>query len=132
MDFAVIEDQSMTFGGTRTERQGTLQDRVVIRTYAPNRIHMETSLVDDGFLVLSEVYYPGWRALVDGVEQPVLRANYTLRAVPLQAGTHTVTLAYTPRPFRRGLFFSGIGVLLAGGLIGYSSLGKPQEALGQK
>jgi hypothetical protein len=45
-------------------------------------------------LVLTENYFPAWRAQVDGAEVTVLRANYTFRAVPVPAGEHTVHFAY--------------------------------------
>ncbi len=45
-------------------------------------------------LVISENYYPAWKAAVDGEAAPVLRANYTFRAIPVGAGEHTVRLEY--------------------------------------
>ncbi|MFW6201319.1 MAG: hypothetical protein ACOC8B_01960 [Gemmatimonadota bacterium] len=45
-------------------------------------------------LVISDNYYEAWRAEVDGQRAPLLRADHTLRAVPVPAGTHTVELEY--------------------------------------
>jgi hypothetical protein len=47
-----------------------------------------------GILVLSEVYYPDWKATVDGAPAEVLRANHVLRAVALPAGNHEVVFKY--------------------------------------
>jgi uncharacterized membrane protein YfhO len=44
--------------------------------------------------VLSEVYYPDWKATVDGATAEVLRANHVLRAVALPAGNHEVVFKY--------------------------------------
>ncbi|RMG12259.1 MAG: hypothetical protein D6731_14195, partial [Planctomycetota bacterium] len=56
-----------------------------------------------GWLVVADVWYPGWRARVDGVPVPVLRADYLFRAVPVPAGRHQVTLTYRPWTFSLGL-----------------------------
>jgi hypothetical protein len=50
----------------------------------------------DGFLFVGDALIPGWHASVDGVETPILRANYMYGAVFLLAGHHTVKLEYTP------------------------------------
>jgi uncharacterized membrane protein YfhO len=72
--------------------------------------------VAPGYLVLSEVYYPGWRAWVDGEEAPVLRANYAFRAVAVSAGNHTVRLVFEPALWRWGLVLAGatVAVLVVG------------------
>ena len=67
-----------------------------------------------GLLVLSEVFYPGWEALVDGQPVPLLRANVALSAVLLPAGRHRVELRYRPASLRLGLLISGAtGLVLA-------------------
>ncbi len=55
-----------------------------------------------GYLVLTDTFYPGWKAFIDGAPSPILRANYLMRAVPLAAGPHTVTFVYDPLSFRLG------------------------------
>jgi uncharacterized membrane protein YfhO len=52
--------------------------------------------------VLSEIFYPGWKATVDGEEAEVLRANWSLRAVALRGGNHSVELRFAPASFRTG------------------------------
>jgi hypothetical protein len=64
------------------------------------------------YLVISDVFYPGWRASVDGREVAALRADYAFRAVPVEAGSHTVKLAYKPLYFTLGLLFSVAGLAL--------------------
>ncbi|RME34953.1 MAG: hypothetical protein D6793_07930 [Thermoflexia bacterium] len=55
-----------------------------------------------GFLVIGDLWYPGWRAEVDDQPAPVLRAYTALRAVPIPAGEHRVRLYYQPFSFRLG------------------------------
>jgi len=74
--------------------------------YSPNAVKIEVTLDWDGYLVLSDTYYPGWRAYVDGEEKEVLRANYAFRAVPLKSGQHTVLFKYDPLSFKMGLAIS--------------------------
>ncbi len=63
-------------------------------------------------LVLSEVFYPGWEAALDGRPAALLRVNYVLRGVPLPAGEHRVRLRFRPASVRRGAIISALGVLL--------------------
>ncbi|PIW67572.1 MAG: hypothetical protein COW10_04930, partial [Candidatus Omnitrophica bacterium CG12_big_fil_rev_8_21_14_0_65_42_8] len=55
---------------------------------------------------LSDTYYPGWKAIVDGKYQKIIRADYILRAVRLEPGAHTVDFIYSPGSFKAGLFIT--------------------------
>lgn len=79
-----------------------------IMEYSPNRILIEVDIENDGFLVLSDTYYPGWKVYVDRKEKEILAANYLMRALYLERGSHTVEFRYTPLTFRLG---SAIGIL---------------------
>ncbi len=77
-------------------------------TREPEHLVMTFSTPTDSMLMLSEVYYPGWSATVDGVPTPILRADVALRAVPVRAGQHRVDMVYDPWSVK-----IGIGVTLA-------------------
>ena len=81
--------------------------------YELDRIEVSADAPVAGVLVFSELYYPGWKARVDGAEQPVYRADGCLRAVPVTAGTHTVILSFLPPPFVSGAWISGSTLVLA-------------------
>jgi len=68
----------------------------------PQEVVVTATLSDAGVLVLSDVYYPGWNAYVDGRHAEMLRANYSFRAIALGAGEHTVSFRYEPRSFAMG------------------------------
>ncbi len=84
---------------------------VVITGYGPNEITAQANAPTDGYLILSEVFAPGWRAEVDGRATEIERANELFRAVPLTAGQHQVRVVYEPQSFRAGAILSGLTLL---------------------
>jgi uncharacterized membrane protein YfhO len=66
---------------------------------------------EDALLVLSDTYYPGWKALVNGREQKIYRANYNFRAIPLKAGEYEVKFIYDPITFKIGMLISSITLI---------------------
>ena len=85
-----------------------------------NEIRLETTTASPALLVLGEVYYPDWKAQVDGEPVEVLQANHIMRAVPLAAGEHEVMFHYDTSHIRRGLLISAtsLGVMLVALAIG--------------
>ncbi|MFA6303948.1 MAG: YfhO family protein [Legionella sp.] len=81
-----------------------------ISSYEGNRVVLNTHSSHDGFLVLSDTFYPNWHASIDGVETPVLRANYDFRAIYLPKGDHAIVFEYLPYLFP-GVFISLITFL---------------------
>jgi uncharacterized membrane protein YfhO len=77
-----------------------------ILTYTNQRVLIQAALNNSGVLILTDSFYPGWHAYVDGKEARILRANLFFRAVPLSAGRHTVEFCYEPRSFAVGLAIS--------------------------
>ena len=80
--------------------------------YEPLRVVVETQANRPGFLVLSDLYYPGWEATVDGQPAPIYQANGCVRAVPLDGGVHTVEFRYRPKPLLYGAAISLASVLV--------------------
>ena len=81
-------------------------DRSSMTSYGANDIKLEANTGAKGLLVLSEVYYPAWKAYVDGKPVPLYRADQLLRAVPVPAGKHVVELRYESGSLRLGLAIS--------------------------
>ncbi len=80
--------------------QSTQQDSVSIVTldkYEPNQLTYTVNSGKGGVVVFSEIYYPGWTATVDGVEAPLGRVNYVLRALQVKPGKHEVVLSFFPK-----------------------------------
>lgn len=64
--------------------------------YQLNELRYDVESDKGGVVVLSEIYYPGWTATLDGKEIPVARVNYVLRAVKVPAGKHKLVLTFRP------------------------------------
>lgn len=78
------------------ENRNEIKGRVEIVNYTPNRVEIKVETNTPQTLVLSDAYYPGWRATVDGQAVPVFRADYYLRAVQIPPGNHSVRFFYRP------------------------------------
>jgi len=89
-------------------------ERATAKLVHLSNTHMEiqTNSLSPSFLVLSDVYYPGWKASVDGVETHLFQTNYALRGVLLPAGSHLVHLKFKPRSFYYGAGISAGSLLL--------------------
>jgi hypothetical protein len=78
-----------------------------------NRVIVEATAAAAGLLVLSDQYFAGWSAEVDGAPAPILRVNHTMRGVLLPPGEHVVTFTFAPRSLQLGAALAGLGLLLA-------------------
>jgi hypothetical protein len=99
-------------GGQPLDIQVGEQAAVRVVYYGSNAQEIHVTSPDEGYLVLSDPFYPGWRAEVDGEPATILRANYAFRAVPVPAGTHSVTMTFQPDSWYAGLGISALAVLL--------------------
>jgi len=79
---------------------------VGITYYSPNKITVSTNLENPGFLVLSEVWYPGWKAYDNNQELEIYKTDYTLRSIYLEKGDHIVEFVYDPDSFKYGLWIT--------------------------
>lgn len=75
----------------------------------PERIMVRTRGSSGAVLVLTDAFYPGWEATLDGAPVAVLRANTAVRAVVVPAGEHRIEMRYRPRSLRVGAALGGIG-----------------------
>jgi hypothetical protein len=99
-------------GGSRCEEEGWLEAQVV--AYEPERVVIEVDAPRPGYLVLTDSYYPGWQAMVDGAATTILRANGFFRAVALDEGPQRVEFVFRPSSLGWGALISGLtAVVLA-------------------
>lgn len=81
---------------------------VAVTDYTDQRVTLAVEAARPGHVVLADAYWPGWQATVDGIDQPIHRANGYLRAVAVPAGRSTVAFTYRPIVFRLGAGLSGL------------------------
>lgn len=86
---------------------------IKLTAYEPNNLKYEADSKTGGTVVFSEIYYPGWRAYIDGVETPHGRANYILRAMNIPAGKHVVEFKFDPKSLHvtETIAFIALGIL---------------------
>ncbi len=78
-----------------------------------DQITIKLATDEQGWLMIPDTWYPGWKASIDGQETPVLRADYMFMAIALPQGAHTIEFLYRPPSFYLGALLSGVGILLA-------------------
>lgn len=75
----------------------------VIDAHGPREVRVRATTPGGAYLVLTDTWFPGWRAAVDGVDATVWRANHAFRAVWVPPGQHAIEFRYAPRSFTVGL-----------------------------
>ncbi|NDV82039.1 YfhO family protein [Bacteroides sp. 51] len=90
-----------------------------ITSYQPNHLIYESSSEQGGVVVFSEIYYPGWKATIDGQPAEIGRANYILRAMNIPAGKHTIEMRFDPTSLKvtEGIAYGGLALLLIGVIV---------------
>lgn len=75
---------------------------VKVTDYRNQNITLQANATGSNFLLLSEVYYPEWRAYVDGKETEIIKSNYFMRGIVVPAGEHKIELKYESPKFETG------------------------------
>ena len=77
--------------------------KAFITSYRPDHIIIKTESSGPGYLVLSEIFYPGWKVFVDGQPKRVSRCNYLFRMIELPEGHHVVRFVFDPLSIKIGI-----------------------------
>lgn len=109
---AVLCERRPAWTGVPARDPGTV-DSIEILT---DEIRLTAVAPGASVLVLSDTHYPGWKVWVDDKESEVLRVDYLLKGVALEAGRHHVRFRFDPWLFRVGAWISGGALLLLMGL----------------
>ncbi len=102
--------------------------KLAIPSYGTDAITIDVTTAENGMLFLSEVYYPAWKAYVDGKPAKIYRAFTTLRAIEVPKGTHKVELRYESDAFATGSMVTIASLLLGLGALGYFSFRKEKSS----
>jgi hypothetical protein len=90
-----------------------------IKNYRSDKIELTVRTERDGLIIIGDNYHRGWKGYVDGSPVNILRANYIMKAIPVEKGTHKIDLIFMPKV----LFFGFITTIICWGfliiLLGY-------------
>ena len=99
-------------GLTIEVQPATRDDRAEVVAYAPERVSVRTESAAPALLVLSDSFYPGWSATVDGIPVPIYATNALFRGVVVPEGSHEVVFQFTPTHWAVGWGLAVLGGLL--------------------
>jgi hypothetical protein len=88
--------------------------RIVEAKVANQRLSIQTETPAPSLVVISQSYYPAWRAYLDGQPARLWRANYAFQAVEVPAGQHHIELRYEDRALVEGATLSVLGLIMLG------------------
>lgn len=105
-------DERLSTPGAESGPKELSRANVDVVKYRPERVVIEADLDEPGYLVLTDAWYPGWQASVDGEPVTVCRADLLFRAIALEPGEHRVTFVFRPLNQVVGCVASSIGLIL--------------------
>lgn len=101
---------------------------VYFNLYEPDKIKLKTNFSSPAYLVLSEIWYPGWKAYDNGLETEIFKTNYVFRSIYVKKGLHDISFVYDPDSYKVGKAISILSLLTVIGSLVYinkrSSIGK--------
>jgi hypothetical protein len=99
----IIEKDSVaefSFEYGSLSRRKDPNETVEIVKYSANRIELRAQLASDAWVILTDTFYPGWKATIDGQsEANIVPANYVFRAIYVPEGTHEIVFQFKPKYF---------------------------------
>jgi hypothetical protein len=101
----------MTAEAPRLEACGG-PEAVTIREYTPSRVSLSADMYCAGMLILSDTFFPGWFATVDGGPAQIHEVNFAMRGVVVPKGKHEVMFRYRPRSVIAGAALSLTGLIV--------------------
>ena len=82
--------------------------------YKPGKMAFDIQTDRKGFLVISDNYHPAWKAKSDGRPATVYRANYIMKAIPVEAGSHNIEVMFRPKGLILGIIATALGWFIFG------------------
>jgi hypothetical protein len=96
---------------TETYKEGDINIKTL--SYRPNTFAIQSRTDNDAFLYITDSFYPGWNAYIDGKKTDIYRANLTFRAIKLPKGNHTIVFDYRPISFYIGAALTVLGCVIS-------------------
>lgn len=106
----VVEGGSVEMQSQITGEASIIEDR-------RNRVAIKTLCEQDSLLVLSDNFYPGWKATIDSDPVEIMKANVTMRAVRVPAGEHVVSFEFAPTSLKVSIYTSLAALVIVTGAL---------------
>ncbi|MBI5613736.1 YfhO family protein [Candidatus Gottesmanbacteria bacterium] len=119
---SVILEKDPAVHLTDTSDLSTVSENTIEDIAQNEYLKFSVTMSNPGLFALTDNFYPGWHAKVDGKETEIFRANYSFRAVVLDKGEHTVEFIYKPQSLRNGVILSLFSLLVLVRLAWFSNL----------
>jgi len=123
-----VNNDNQQAGNTKAVNNNTVKQlKVEWKKYTPNQRIAAITMPDDGFLRISEVYYPGWHIKANGTDVKYYRSDKTWMSVPLKAGGYEIIME--PKSLYLGLAskVSAVFTLIIVGILAYGFVRKRQR-----
>lgn len=116
-EFVVLENSEpgvktwLQTGKNVGNRSSSSKDRVTYVRQSNSSIALSTDSEEPSVLVITETFYPGWKATIDGKSAPILHGNYLFKSLILEAGHHEIRISYFPDSLKIGVLLCIIGLV---------------------
>jgi len=121
------EKPSLSISPNLTDSNPAPGNSIKITKYEANTIEMRVATARNGLLWLSEIWYPAWKAYIDGKETKVLCADYSFRAVEIPKGEHKIKFVYKSGYFTCGALITLLTLLFSIGYLVFVFVRKSRE-----
>jgi hypothetical protein len=129
-DSVVVERSELPKLGNSILGKTNPSGSVRILSHSADEIALSVDGLVENVLVLNEIFYPGWRAYVDGRPEQIARVNAIFRGIGVPAGKHHVLFRYEPKSLYFGAWISGITLVAIGAMAGLRWRRKPAPNCG--
>ncbi len=89
--------EEASVSGAAPRLENCAGDQVNVAMHQPNFVRIDAELRCRGLVVLTDAWYPGWKATVDGSAAPILEVDGGVRGVVVERGRHRMEMKYRPR-----------------------------------
>ena len=94
-----------------------VNNNIKIKKYSNNKIELNVDTDENGLLWLSEIWYPAWKAYIDGENTKVLCADFSFRAIEVPKGNHEIKFIFSSSYFKLGALITIISLLSSFGFL---------------
>ncbi len=106
--------QAVVEGDVSINAVGSSSGDAVVTSYSAQQVQLNVSTPGQSLLVMTDTYYPGWSATVDGQPTPIWPTDLAFRGVVVPPGVHQVSFHYAPVSFEIGVAAAAGALVLLG------------------